>query len=61
VIVHIAGVHSPGSRGVVRYLGQHLADLYRETGDESFSLAVRCHFDGLAITGSEILSGPHPW
>ena len=61
VIAHIAGIHSPGSRGVVHYLAHHLADLYRETGDESFSLAVRCRLDGLTVTDSEILTGPHPW
>jgi hypothetical protein len=61
VIVHVAGIHSPGSRGVVHYLTHHLADLYRETDDESFSLAVRCHLEGLAVTSSEILSGPHSW
>jgi hypothetical protein len=59
VIVHVAGIHSPGSRGVVHYLAHHLAELYRTTGNESFSLAVRCQLDGLAITGSEILTGPH--
>jgi hypothetical protein len=61
VIVHIAGVHSPGSRGVAHYLAHHVADLYRETGDESFSLAVRCHLDGMAVTSSEIITGPHLW
>ena len=61
VIVHIAGIHSPGSRGVVHYLAHHLAELYRETGDELFSLAVRRDLDGLAVTGSEILTGPHAW
>jgi hypothetical protein len=61
VIVHVAGIHSPGSRGVVHYLAHNLAELYRKTGNESFSLAVRCQLDGLAITGSEILTGPHAW
>ncbi|WP_219420309.1 hypothetical protein [Pseudonocardia nigra] len=61
VIVHIAGIHSPGSRGVVHYLAHHLAELYQQTRDESFSLAIRCRLDGLTVTGSEILTGPHPW
>lgn len=61
VIVHIAGIHSPGSRGVVHYLTRHLAELHRGTGDQSFSFAVRCHLDGLTVTGSEILTGPHTW
>jgi hypothetical protein len=61
IIVHIAGIHSPGSRGVVHYLAAHLAELYRQTGDASFSLAVRCQLDGLTVTGSEVLTGPHLW
>jgi hypothetical protein len=61
VIVHIAGIHSPGSRGVVHYLARHLGDLYRTVGDESFSLAVRCTLDGLTVTDSEILTGPYTW
>lgn len=61
MIVHVVGIHSPGSRGVVHYLAHHLAELYRTTGDESFSLAVRSQLDGLAITNSEILTGPHLW
>ncbi len=46
---------------MVHYLAHPLAALYRETGDESFSLAVRCQLDGLVITSSEILTGPHVW
>lgn len=61
VIVHIAGIHSPGSLGVVHYLVHHLAELYRATGDASFSLAVRCRLDGPTVTGSEVLTGPHKW
>jgi hypothetical protein len=61
VIVHVAGIHSPGSRGVVHYLAHHLAELHRTTGGQSFSLAVRCQLNGLEITGSEILTGPHLW
>src|SRR5690242_5034056 len=38
VIVHVAGIHSPGSRGVLHYLARHLGELYRDTGDSSFSL-----------------------
>lgn len=61
VIVHIAGIHSPGSRGVVHYLAHHLAELHRQAGDTSFSLVVRCQLDGLTVTGSELLVGPHQW
>jgi len=63
VIVHIAGIHSPGSRGFLHYLTGHLAELYQQAGDRSFSLAVRCQLadDGVTVTSSEILTGPHPW
>lgn len=61
VIVHIAGIHSPGSRGVVHYLAHHLAELHRQAGNTSFSLAVRCRLDGLTVVGSELLTGPHRW
>ncbi|WP_345606188.1 hypothetical protein [Pseudonocardia adelaidensis] len=61
MIVHVAGIHSPCSPGVVHHLAHHLAEPYRTTGDQSFSLTVRCQLDGLTITGSDILSGPHPW
>lgn len=61
VIVHIAGIHSPGSRGVVHYLTHHLAALHRQVGDESFSVGIRCQLDDLTVTGSDILTGPHAW
>lgn len=61
VIVHIAGIHSPGSRGVLHYLAHHLPELCRTSGDGSFSLAVRCQLDDLAVTASEVLAGPYEW
>ena len=61
IIVHIAGIHSPGSRGVVHYLSHHLAELYREVGDQPFSVGIRCNLDDLTVTDSGILTGPHPW
>jgi hypothetical protein len=62
VIVHIAGIHSPSSRGVVHYLAHHLAELHGEAGTGSYSLVVRCQLDDLTVTGSELLtSGPHRW
>jgi hypothetical protein len=61
VIVHVAGIHSPGSRGVLHYLAHHLGELYRDTGDTSFSLIVRCDLDGLTVTDSHLLAGPFPW
>ncbi|MGQ0480580.1 MAG: hypothetical protein ACT4O0_06060 [Pseudonocardia sp.] len=61
VIVHIAGIHSPGSRGVVHYLTHHLAELHRQVGDQSFSVGIRCQLDDLTVTASDILTGPHTW
>lgn len=61
VITHIAGIHAIGSLGAVHYLSSHLADVFGETGDESFSLAVRATYDGLTITGSELAAGPYVW
>src|SRR5699024_11082925 len=60
-VVHIAGIHGIGSLGASHYLAEHLAELFRETGDTSFSLAVRASYDGLTITGSELATGPYVW
>ncbi|SNR93528.1 hypothetical protein SAMN06265360_1375 [Haloechinothrix alba] len=61
VIVHIAGIHAIGSLGAAHYPTTHLADVYREVGEKSFSLAVRADYDGLTITGSELAAGPYVW
>lgn len=61
VIVHVAGIQSPGSRGVIHYLAHNLAELHAATKETSFSLAVRCDLDGINITNSEILTGPLAW
>lgn len=61
VILHIAGIHAIGSLGAADYLGAHLGELFRETGERSCSLVVRCTYQGLSITGSELLGGPYYW
>ncbi|GAB2665283.1 hypothetical protein GCM10027271_25360 [Saccharopolyspora gloriosae] len=61
VIVHVAGIHAIGSLGAAHYLTANLAELFRQVGDVSFSLAVRCTYDGLNITGSELAAGPFAW
>jgi hypothetical protein len=61
VAVHIAGIHAIGSLGAVHYLAGHLAALFAETRDTSFSLVVRASYDGLAITGSSLVAGPIGW
>ncbi|MHA6631846.1 sigma factor-like helix-turn-helix DNA-binding protein [Pseudonocardia sichuanensis] len=61
VVVHVAGIRSPGSRGVVHYLSRHLAELHHDVGDTTFSMVVRCELDGLTVTGSALLAGPFTW
>lgn len=61
VIIHIAGIHAIGSLGATHYLTSHLADVFRETDDQSFSCVVRAKYDGLTITGSELAAGPYVW
>ena len=61
VLVHVAGIRSPGSRGVLHYLARHLRELWAETGDTAFSAIVRCELDGLTVTDSTLFAGPFPW
>ena len=50
-----------GSPGAAHYLTANLADLFQQVGDVPFSLAVRCTYDGLTITGTELAAGPFVW
>lgn len=61
IVVHIAGIRSPGSRGVVHYLTRHLAELWADTGNTDFSAVIRCELDGLTVTESKLFAGPFPW
>ncbi len=61
VVVHIAGLHAIGSLGAVHYLTGHLAALFAQAGDTSFSLVVQASYDGLAITHSRLAAGPFAW
>lgn len=61
VIVHIAGIRSNGSLGAAAYLRAHLAELWSEIGDASFSVAVRCTYHVLDITSADKLAGPYLW
>jgi len=60
-VVHIAGIHTMGSLGVVDYLAKHLADIYAQTKDHEFSCVIRAEFDGLDLTGSSLAAGPFLW
>jgi hypothetical protein len=55
--VHIAGIHAIGSLGATHYLTTHLAELFAQAGH----VAVRASYDGLTITGSELVAGPYVW
>jgi len=59
IVVHIAGIHSVGSLGVAHYLSQQLPELFAAVGETEFSAAVRCTFDDLEITASEVVAGPY--
>jgi hypothetical protein len=48
IVVHIAGVHAIGSLGAAHYLTGHLAELFAQAGEQSFSAVIRSTFDGLA-------------
>ena len=60
-VVHIAGLHALGSIGAAQYLVEHLADLWAEFGDTSFSLAVTAEFDAMTPTDLAVLIPPRPW
>lgn len=43
--IYIAGIHALGSSGVVRYLDQHLTEVYRDVRTKRFSALFGCEFD----------------
>ncbi|WP_431679283.1 sigma factor-like helix-turn-helix DNA-binding protein [Kitasatospora sp. KL5] len=43
--LYIAGIHAIGANGVVHYLENHLADLYREVKTRRFSTLISCRYD----------------
>ncbi len=54
----VAGVHALGSVGAVDWLTGHAAELYRQVGDEPFSMVTASRHDGERVLGSEVLCGP---
>lgn len=61
IVVHVAGLHAMGSLGAVHYLTNHLEDLSPDADDACMSCVIRSQYDGLDITSSELVSGPHRW
>jgi transcriptional regulator with XRE-family HTH domain len=61
VVLHIAGLHAIGSLGAVDYLAGHATELVQQVGNRPFSMVVRVEYDGLTITDTEVISGPHIW
>ncbi len=61
VVVHIAGIHSPGSRGVLHYLAHHLRELYRDTGDTSFSISCAANSTVSPSPTARPLTKPLAW
>ena len=61
MIVHVAGLHGPARAGCCTTWAATVLELYRQTGDTSFSAIIRCELDGLTVTGSQLDAGPFPW
>jgi hypothetical protein len=56
--LYIAGIHAIGAGGVVHYLHQEMAELYREVRTKRFSTLIGCEFDpdSLEVLRSERLT-----
>jgi hypothetical protein len=60
-VVHVAGLHSTGSLGAAHYLADHVGELYRTMGDESFSMVVRCDLSGQDISSTAVVVPASAW
>ncbi|WP_239676726.1 sigma-70 family RNA polymerase sigma factor [Natronosporangium hydrolyticum] len=56
--LYIAGIHAAGAAGVIHYLANNLADLYREVKKRRFSTLIACTFDPKTreVESSEMLT-----
>lgn len=62
VVLHVAGITSVGSRGVVDWLDSDLSALFSANEAASVSGVVECRFDSdFAVVGSRIVAGPYAW
>ncbi|MFK0244484.1 hypothetical protein ACIQUM_07285 [Amycolatopsis azurea] len=61
VIIHIAGIHSIGSLGAAHHLTDTLSALHKKAAKTQFSAIVRCTYDGIRVTGTDMLAGPFLW
>ncbi|KAA8890918.1 sigma-70 family RNA polymerase sigma factor [Nocardia colli] len=62
VTVHIAGITSVGSLGVIHWLAKNLRMLFLDNEDSSMCGVVRCDFDEkFAVESSSLLAGPYTW
>jgi hypothetical protein len=61
VMVHIAGIHAIGSLGAAHYLLSHLSEVFAQADGAACSFVVRSTYEGLTVTGSELLAGPYLW
>lgn len=62
VVLHVAGVTSVGSLGVVHWLNANLTTLFASHGQQSFSGVVQCDFnEGLVVEDSRLVAGPYAW
>ncbi len=54
----IAGTHAWGSVGAVDHLARNLPELYKQVGEECFSMVVASRHDGDTVIGTDLLCPP---
>jgi len=47
--LYIAGIHAIGASGVIHYVENHLAELYREVKTRRFSTLISCRYDATTL------------
>lgn len=56
--LYAAGLHGPGTTGVVHHLAEHLGELYRDVGAQRFSVLIECQYDvqSRTVTSTDVLA-----